>query len=94
MYNITSSGDDRASFDTCNVRDNAVVCGPECHTEIHNHDVECYCQYLCKSVHQLIFDYSPYDFMLEAHLAEFWQECIQLLPLDKDFDFHRFRKTW
>ena len=54
---------------------------------MHDYDVEYYWQYLPSEMQSLVDDFAAE--ISKEKLVEFWQECLEFLPLDKDFDFYK-----
>ena len=64
----------------------------ECHSKMHEDDIEYNWQHLPKGIHEFIAHFASLDMSCDQ-LVKFWQACVQFLPQDKDFDIRVHRKT-
>ena len=65
---------------------------PECHSKMHEDDVEYNWQLLPEGIQPLIYNFARGDNSNEL-LARFWRMCVPYLPQDKDFDIRMHRKS-
>ena len=63
----------------------------ECHAEMHDYDVETYWRHLPPEMKQVVGDFAV-DISGES-LADFWKECIQFLPADRQLDKRLYRRS-
>ena len=65
---------------------------PQCHSDMHQDDIEYNWQHLPNGMQAFIAEYSSTIPTSEQFVA-FWCECCRFLPQDKDFDVRIHRKT-